>query len=68
MKKVYQLDYKDKSIHRHMAFAQNQLRKVARMLREYKSDNPEWQEHAAQAEGAANIMKDWQEAIRSEEK
>ena len=36
LKKRFQLDYKSKAIHRHMAFAQNQLRKVARMLREYK--------------------------------
>lgn len=67
MKKVFQLDYKSKAIHRHMAFAQNQLRKVARLLRELKADSPDWQEHAKQAEGAADIMKDWQEAIRKGE-
>jgi len=67
MKKVFQLDYEDKAIHKHMSFAQNQLRKVARLLRERKADYPEWQEHAAQAEGAADIMKDWQEAIRKGE-
>ena len=64
MKKTWQLDYKDKAIHRHMSFATTQLRKVTRLLREYKSNSPEWQKHADEAEKAAKDIGTWLEAIR----
>ena len=66
MKKTWQLDYKDKAIHRHMSFAANQLRKVARLLREYKANSPEWQKHANEAEKAAEDIGTWLEAIKEE--
>lgn len=66
MKKTWQLDYKDKAIHRHMSFAANQLRKVARLLREYKSNSTEWQKHADEAKKAAEDIGTWLEAIKEE--
>ena len=66
VKKIYQLDYKDKAIHRHMSFAVNQLRKVARLIRENKSDSPEWQKHAREAEKAAEDIGTWLKAIKEE--
>ena len=67
MKKIWQLDCKDKAIHRHMSFAANQLRKVARLIREYKSDSPEWQKHASEADKASKTIETWLKAIREEE-
>jgi len=67
MKKVWELDWRDKSIHRHMALAATQLRKVARSIRDYKT-SPEWLQHAEEAEGAARIMKTWMEELKKEGK
>lgn len=66
MKKTWQLDYKDKAIHRHMSFAANQLRKVARLLREYKANSTGWQKHADVIESSAELMDIWRKVIRSE--
>ena len=65
MKQVWELDWRDKSIHRHMAFARTQLRKVARGIRDYK-DSPEWLGHAKEAEGAARMLETWMEALKQE--
>ena len=65
VKKVWELDWRDKSIHRHMAFARTQLRKVARGIRDYK-DSPEWLKHAEEAEGAARMLETWMEALKQE--
>lgn len=66
MKKTWQLDYKDKAIHRHMSFAANQLRKVARLLREYKANSPEWKQHASEADGVSKTIETWLKAIKEE--
>lgn len=66
MKKTWELDYKDKAIHRHMSFATNQLRKVARLLREYKANSSEWQKRADVIESSADLMDIWRKVIRNE--
>ena len=63
VKKVWELDWRDKSIHRHMAFGATQLRKVARGIRDYK-DSPEWLGHAEEAEGAARMLETWMKGLK----
>lgn len=67
MKKIYQLPYEDKAIHRHMAFAANQLNKVARLIRERKSAS-DWIAKAETAQRSSNIIKEWMTEIRTETK
>ena len=64
MKKVWQLDWRDKSIHRNMALAKTQVRKVARLLEEYKADDPSWAAVADELTETGRIIEKLQESLR----
>jgi hypothetical protein len=65
---VWMLNSKDKAIHRQMAHARSSMRKVASLLRQYKQQSEEWQAHAEQISGAADILESWMNGLRSEAK
>jgi hypothetical protein len=65
---VYMLNHTDKAIHRQMAHAKTSMRKVASLLRRYKQQSEEWQEHAEQISGAADILESWMNGLRIEAK
>ncbi len=65
---VYMLNYADRAIHRQMAHARTSMRKVASLLRRYKQQSDNWQAHAEQISGAADILETWMNGLRIEAK
>lgn len=65
---VWMLNSKDKAIHRQMAHARTSMKSVANLLRLYKPQSEEWQAHAEQISGAADVLESWMNGLRSEAK
>lgn len=60
------LGWQDKALHRKMAMACTMMRRVAASLREYKPNSQQWQAHAAEIDGAAEILAGWMRGLRIE--
>ena len=69
MREIFQLDWREKIVHREMARARTSLLKVASSIRQYytfEENNAEWMRHAAEADGAAGCLESWMNAIRED--
>ena len=63
---VWLLGWQDKALHRTMALACTMMRRVAASLREHKPNSQQWLAHAAEIDGAAEILAGWMLGLRIE--